>query len=273
VTPPYSPTTPPAGMAFESIAEQYDALFTRSLIGRAQRDAVWNVLRQTFRHGERVLEVNCGTGEDAVFMAQRGISVVACDASPGMISVAARRLAVEAPQAQVRLQVLPTEGIGVLQEAESFDGVFSNFSGLNCLKDLAAFAREIAVLVKPGGKLLLCLSGRVCLWETLWYLGVGDTKRAFRRWTGRAVASLGNVAVEVWYPTTRDITQRFHPWFALRSRRGIGVTVPPSYLEHLAQRHPELLKKLQTVDQVIAGWPVCRVSGDHVLLTLERAKV
>ena len=51
-----------AGLAFDSIAEQYDDIFTRSLIGRAQRDVVWDVLQKTFRRGDRVLELNCGTG-------------------------------------------------------------------------------------------------------------------------------------------------------------------------------------------------------------------
>lgn len=82
-----------AGLAFDSIAEQYDDIFTRSLIGRAQRDAVWDVLRRTFRTGERILELNCGTGEDALFLSRLGVSVVACDASKRMIAVAARRMA------------------------------------------------------------------------------------------------------------------------------------------------------------------------------------
>ena len=37
-----------AGLAFDSLAEPYDELFTDSLIGRAQRDAVWNVASRTF---------------------------------------------------------------------------------------------------------------------------------------------------------------------------------------------------------------------------------
>jgi ubiquinone/menaquinone biosynthesis C-methylase UbiE len=70
-----------AGIAFDSIADQYDDIFTHSLIGRAQRDVVWDALKKTFRPGERVLEINCGTGEDALFLSKMGVSVHACDAS------------------------------------------------------------------------------------------------------------------------------------------------------------------------------------------------
>ena len=183
----------PAGLAFDSIAEKYNELFTRSLIGRAQRNAVWEVLRRTFQPGERVLELNCGTGEDALFLARMGVSVLACDASQKMISVAAQRMAADASRALVELEARPTECVGELHEAGSFDGVFSNFSGLNCVADLRDIAQQLSRLVKPGGRLLLCLSTRFCLWETLWYMGRGEPKRAFRRWKGHAAASLGGI--------------------------------------------------------------------------------
>jgi SAM-dependent methyltransferase len=261
---------PRAGLAFDSIAEQYDEVFTRSLVGRAQRDAVWDVLRQEFRSGDSVLELNCGTGEDALFLARMGASVLACDASERMISVAARRMATELGGGLVQLELLATERIGQLQSAGPFDGVFSNFSGLNCVADLADVARQLASLVNPPGKLLLCLSTRVCLWETVWYLAHRQPIRASRRWKGGAVASLGEIPVSVRYFTMNDIRKFFRPFFSLRACRGIGVTVPPSYVESFARRHPGLLKKLQATDRVIAGWPGFRSVGDHMLLSLTR---
>ena len=54
-------------LAFDSLAAKYDDLFTRSMIGRAQRGVVWDALIDTFEPGAHILEVNCGTGEDALF--------------------------------------------------------------------------------------------------------------------------------------------------------------------------------------------------------------
>jgi len=48
--------------AFDTVAEDYDRIFTNSAIGRAQRDAVWEVARTVFSPGSRILELNCGTG-------------------------------------------------------------------------------------------------------------------------------------------------------------------------------------------------------------------
>ena len=88
-----SSCTNAAGIAFDTIADQYDDIFTHSLIGRAQRNVVWEVLKKTFRRGDRVLELNCGTGEDATFLSKIGVSVHACDASERMIAVAKKRRA------------------------------------------------------------------------------------------------------------------------------------------------------------------------------------
>jgi ubiquinone/menaquinone biosynthesis C-methylase UbiE len=259
-----------AGAAFDSIAERYDDMFTNSLIGRAQRDVVWDVLRQTFRAGDRVLELNCGTGEDAVFLARMGVSVYACDAASRMISVAACRIANASLGALVQLEVRPTEEVGGLQEPSRFAGLFSNFSGLNCVDDLSSVARQLAGMVRPGGKLVLCLSSRFCLWETGWYLLCGRPQRAFRRWTGNASASLGGCEVEIRYPTLRDIVRMFDPEFTCQSCRAVGLAVPPSYVEGLARRFPRVLQKLMQVDRRLSALPGCRVLGDHMLIVLER---
>ena len=60
--------------AFDAIAEHYDDLFTNSLIGRAQRQAVWEIASRHLRPGGLVLELNCGTGEDALFLANSGMT-------------------------------------------------------------------------------------------------------------------------------------------------------------------------------------------------------
>src|ERR1700688_4355612 len=83
-------TTFAAATAFDGVADSYDEVFTYSTIGRAQRRTVWDKLLVAFPPGRHILELNCGTGEDARYLVQRGRSVVACDASRSMIQVAKR---------------------------------------------------------------------------------------------------------------------------------------------------------------------------------------
>jgi len=58
-----------AGTAFDQLAADYDQRFTYSIIGRAQRDSILKILSNTFKANDNILELNCGTGEDAIFLA------------------------------------------------------------------------------------------------------------------------------------------------------------------------------------------------------------
>jgi len=255
---------------FDVLADTYDEVFTRSLIGQAQRSQVWRVLEQAFSPGQRVLEINCGTGEDALFLARLGIAVLGCDSSPRMIAVAQSRKAIEAPEAIVDFRLLPTEQLNQLPR-EQFDGAFSNFGGLNCVEDLCTVAAELAKVLKPGAPLILCVASRVCAWEMLWYGLQGNWEKAFRRLRrAGVVATLGSARVHVWYPSASELGRTFAPWFRLKGHRGVGVFVPPSYLEHWARRHTSLLRICERLDSVIAPSSILRNFGDHVLLHFER---
>ncbi len=97
--------------AFDKVAVSYDELFTRTSIGRAQREQVWKRLEKAFAPGDRVLELNCGTGEDARYLGQRGRSILACDASAMMINVATARTRREAPEADINFLRLANEDL------------------------------------------------------------------------------------------------------------------------------------------------------------------
>jgi ubiquinone/menaquinone biosynthesis C-methylase UbiE len=256
--------------AFDSLAARYDDLFTRSMIGRAQRSAVWKVLNESFERGDHILEINCGTGEDALFLARNGISVVACDASEQMIRTARLRMGTEDPDAHIHFEVLPTEQLFRIRPDNLFDGALSNFSGLNCVANLQQTARDLAALVTTGAPVLLCFSTRFCLAETIWFAFHGQVRKAFRRTSGTATVKVHGFSVKVHYPTLRTIKRMFAPYFLLRSCTGIGIAVPPSYLELWARRYPKVLRLLRRIDKRISRLPWLRTIGDHMLLHFER---
>jgi SAM-dependent methyltransferase len=258
-----------AGLAFDTLAEDYDAHFTRSSIGRAQRDAVWHRTSEVFRGELSILELNCGTGEDALFLASRGHRVTALDASRAMIERASARREDEAPDAKVSFQLLPTENLGALASTH-FDAMFSNFSGLNCVDNLFEVGMQLARLTSSDAPALLCFSTRFCLWESAWYLLQGEGRKAVRRWSGHSTAVLNGVNVNVHYPTVHEIARAFAPHFRLRSAIGIGIFVPPSYLESWMQRSPRVLAMLTAVDRIVCRLPILRSLGDHVLLHFVR---
>jgi ubiquinone/menaquinone biosynthesis C-methylase UbiE len=257
---------------FDAVADTYDETFTESRIGQAQRASVWIELKKAFRSGDRVLEIGCGTGVDACFLASRGVRVVACDCSPRMLEVAARRVRETGSSEFVESHRLGAEEITELRAGRTFDGAFSNFGALNCVTDLRRLASDLSQVLRPGAPALLCLMGPHCLWESTWYLAQGNVRKAFRRWQpGGTDARLADGAlVHVLYPSVRFLTRTFAPEFRLRSLRGIGVAVPPSYLEPLAVRFPRALNWQKQLDSWLGRCPGVRLLADHILLSFER---
>jgi ubiquinone/menaquinone biosynthesis C-methylase UbiE len=254
---------------FDALAESYDRIFTDSLIGRAQRSAAWRHLDSTFLPGQRVLELNCGTGVDALHLAERGVRVDAFDVSSAMIGVANRRLSASS-RLPVRFDVLATEDLGAVDSV--YDGAFSNFGGLNCVQDLRQVAANLARLVCPLGHVVLCLASRLCVWETGWWLAHGKPAKAFRRLRKGGISAelTPGSRVHVQYPPVRQLCRLFAPEFSLVAVHGIGLFVPPSYLEPHARRFPSLLRAAVRLDGLVSSLPGLRGVADHVLLTFRR---
>lgn len=258
---------------WDAAAETYDLDFADTLIGRAQRDSIWKEIEKVFAAGQRILELNCGTGIDAVFLANRGVNVLGCDIAPRMIERARNRACSMQASALIDFRVLATENIDVLEKEELFDGAFSNFSGLNCVDDLPTVAQKLARLLRPGARFVLCMIGRFVPWEIAWYLAHGNPGRAFLRFRRVTVGRIAEDGiVNVRYPSVRKLARDFAPGFKLKKRQGIGITLPPSYLEALAQKFPSVLDRLASLDRRIGRLPLARSMGDCVLLQFERTE-
>ncbi len=258
--------TPPAAL-FDRLADSYDCVFTDSLIGQAQRKQVWSVMDRMFTTGQRILEINCGTGVDALHLAQRGVHVTASDSSPRMVEVCRERISKGILPGSLTFRVLPIESVEELRGEGPFDGALSNFAGVNCVSDLAYLGRQLAALLRPGAKALICIFGRYCVWEVIWYAAQAEFGKAFRRLQDGAVHTrLGHIR----YYSVHEVKQSFAPHFRLLGSRGIGVAVPPSYLEPLALRFPFALQQAAKIDAWVQHIPIFRCCGDHILLTFER---
>jgi SAM-dependent methyltransferase len=237
---------------FDQLAATYDAVWTESSIGRHQRNAVWRRIDPLFRPGDCVLDLGCGTGRDALRLMSRGVAVQAFDASAEMVRVALSK--------GVNARQLALEDLHTLSGL--FDGAISNFGPLNCVGDLDSVARALGSLIRLGGHLTIVLAGPICAWETVHFLKRAEFAKAFRR------ASTANYkGIPVTYPTVARLTGTFAPDFTLAGWYGIGLWVPPSYVEDLSET---AVTRLAAVDRRIAHWPMLRSLADHRLLVFQR---
>jgi ubiquinone/menaquinone biosynthesis C-methylase UbiE len=257
---------------WDTAAETYAQDFSGTGIGEARRYAVWRRFAKIFSPGQKLLELNCGTGIDAVYLAEKGIQLVACDISSRMIELARQHAVSKNTSELIDFKVLPNEEIGSLIGEDVFDGAFSNFCGLNCVEDLEAVARELARLVRPGAPILLCMMGRFVPWEIAWFAARGEPGKALRRLRRNDFRSAGSGSVRIQRPSVKEMTRIMSPAFRLRSWGGIGVAVPPTYTENWMRRFPRLVRGLAGIDRLIGDLPFFRRLADCVLLEFECVK-
>jgi ubiquinone/menaquinone biosynthesis C-methylase UbiE len=226
------------GAAFDRLASRYDELWSSSPNGRVQREAVWRRIDGLFQPGDRILDLGCGIGDDAVHFMSRGVEVLGIEASAEMVRIARGR-GVEALSCQ--LSALSSQ----------FDGAISNFGMLNCVERLEPVADDLARLIRPGGKLAICVIGRFCLRETCRYAARLQFSKAFRRL--RPGGTLASFGVYVRYPSVRRIERALVRDFRLEQWYGIGLCSPN-----------------ETWERRLAHLPFLRALADHRLLIFHR---
>lgn len=261
----------PPAVAFDAIAPSFDARFNPWKSVAAQRRAVRSALLRAFPQRGHILEVGGGTGEDAAYLAEQGFEVFLTDASPAMVSVASTKLVPRGGHTAV----VAGEEMEIFAElhlsrgGNRFDGAFSNFAPLNCVRDLLPTARGLARLLKPGAPLLLGIFGTLCPGEILTEILRGRLHLALRRFLrGEVPARLARREFSVFYHRRKDMVRNFAPWFSLEERLGIGVTVPPSAAEPWISRHTRILETMEALDRVLAR-PLA-IFGDHILYRFRR---
>lgn len=257
--------------AFDGVAATYDEEFTDQHLGRLLRASVWRVVERTWEAGDHVIELGCGTGEDAAWMAEHGMRVTATDVSRAMLGEARAKVAARGVADRVNLSPLdlagPLEGEGL---NGPFDGAFSNFGALNCVDDLRPLGAWLAPRLRPGAKLVLVLIGRFCPWEIANFVARGRLPTALRRFRKGARANVGSASVRVSYPSPGRLLRELGPDFRARSRRGVGWLLPPSDLAGLVDRHPKLFGSLARWDDRFGASILAQRTCDHWILEVER---
>jgi demethylmenaquinone methyltransferase/2-methoxy-6-polyprenyl-1,4-benzoquinol methylase len=132
---------------FDEVAERYDVTNDVLALGQTRRwrRAVVDAVRPM--PGERILDLAAGTGTSSVPFEQAGAMVVPADFSLGMLRVGKRR--------QPGLSFVAGDGMALPFRDGAFDAATISF-GLRNIHDRRAGLRELARVVRPGGRLVVC---------------------------------------------------------------------------------------------------------------------
>jgi SAM-dependent methyltransferase len=264
--------------AFDVVAGDYDAVYgpEGNAVMTWMRQENLTLLRETFPPDSHLLEIGCGTGEEAVALARAGRRVLATDISPQMAARTRAKARAAGVAERVVALAAPAGGLAALRPHAPFDGAYASFGALNCEPALDRVATALTRLVKPGGRFVCSVMARWCPFELGWFLLHGRPRVAFRRlrrgWQLAPVAGQDGVeiAVPTRYLAVRDVARAFGPRFMVERTMALPLLLPPPYLDPLYRKRRALFDRLEPWERRLRErWP-WRLWGDHVVLVLRR---
>ncbi|WP_407557605.1 class I SAM-dependent methyltransferase [Winogradskyella sp. 4-2091] len=255
---------------FDIAAVKYDETFTFSNIGKAQRLRVFKYVNPIINTKKKlnILELNCGTGEDAIHFSKLGHNVIATDISEGMIAVANSKK--QSSHLLFKVQDITT--INATTFNQKFDIVFSNFGGLNCISkiQLEAFCKVAKSLLNTNGKLVMVIMPKKSIWERFYFLIKGDLKKSKRRNTNESIdVNVDGVNVKTWYYNPKEVISLSTNDFTMNRVKPIGLAIPPSYLENSILSKRPLLPIFKGIDAILTASFFAKYA-DHFLIELTK---
>ena len=254
--------------SFDKAAIYYDEVFTNSKIGKMQRNLVYKQLSKQLDSVQNILEINCGTGEDAIWLAKQNFKVTATDISPKMIEVAQKK----ATFSNLKFQTADINSIATTFENDKFNLIFSNFGGLNCLpkSELSTFFQNATSILSERGKLVLVIMPKNTLWEQFYFLAKAKFSSIFRRKKESILVNVEGKKVTTYYYNPKDIVNLAKNDFELVDQKPIGFFVPPSYLESFFNNKKGLLQFLNRLESGIKNWSILSKYADHYIIILQK---
>ena len=214
-----------------------------------------------------ILELNCGTGEDADYFDTLKHTVVATDISKNMIAVAKQKN----KNSKIEFKQLDINKINQQKFTKKFDLIFSNFGGFNCLskKEIEKFFNSTKQLLNKNGKIVLVIMPKKTLWEKLYFSFKGDFKKTKRRNTTKPIkANVDGVWVNTWYYEPKEIA-KFATHFSVIKTKPIGLFVPPSYLQKSFLGNTFIVTILQKLDFIFSSSFLAKYA-DHFYIELQK---
>lgn len=253
--------------AFSLTAEKYDRFAEDHPNLSRMRSKVYAHIMRHLPSGSKILELNAGTGSDALYLAQNGYSVLATDIAPGMLQRIRDKIQTHNLADRVQVQECSFTELEKI-EAGPFDAVFSDLGGLNCIPDLRPVIDSLPKILKPDGLVVWVLMPPVCLWE-LSSVFRADFGFAFRRLSpGGTRAHLEGKYFTIYYFTPEQVRGWFNGQYELLEIEGISIFAPPAESKNLAIRHPRFYRLLCSIDDRLCMKSPFRAWGDFFIISL-----
>lgn len=254
--------------AFSKQSAGYDTADEKSIILQDLRHQVYRHVERFLQPQSRLLELNAGTGIDAMYFVSSGHRVHATDVSDGMINQIQKKISIHSLSDRLSCQQVSYADLDQVAE-EPFDYVFSNFGGLNCIRDLSMVTKNLGKLVKQGGYVTWVIMPPICPWELMWLIK-GKMKQAFRRLAkGGVMAHVEGEYLRTYYHSLKQVRSAFGDAFRLIRVEGLAALSPPPHASEFPIKHPATYKLLRNIDGAACNTFPFNRWADHLIVTFQ----
>jgi SAM-dependent methyltransferase len=259
---------------FDKIAPAYDELFTNTAIGKMQRSIICKYLDESLsaNHKLNILELNCGTGEDAVYFAMKGFNVVATDVSDEMLKITEEKIDKFGLSNYISTEKIDLTNPSDFNFEQKFDLVFSNFGGLNCVdkESLKNLSIVISSLLNDRGRIIFVIMPKFSLWESFYFLMKIKLDKIFRRASAKPLnVNLNGGNVQTFYYSPKEIANIFGNKFKVMNIKPVGFFIPPSFLNNFFLKKKKALRTLDTFEKPVSKISFLAKFSDHFLIDME----
>jgi len=254
--------------AFSRQSDYFDEYEEQNQILKWMRKVTRNHVSKYLRNKDSILELNAGTGLDAVYFAEKGNKIHCIDISEGMLNKLDEKIKSRNLVSSISYQVLSFTELDKLKN-NSFDYIFSNFGGLNCIENLEDVFIHFNKILHPGGKVTLVIIPPICPWE-LALIFKGKFRTAFRRLHKNGItANVEGIQFTSYYHSVSKTIDALGQDFRIIDLQGLASLSPPPYMINFPKRLPNLYSLLTRCDEKLSHFFPFNRCADHFILTVE----
>jgi ubiquinone/menaquinone biosynthesis C-methylase UbiE len=252
---------------FSSIYDEYEKISREDIIDISRRNCIRNQVNSFLKPNHKILEINAGSGIDAVYFAQNGNFVLATDiATNSEIYILSKIKTLGLKNLQ--FQKCSFTSLNSIKSG-TFNHIFSNYGGLNCIANLTPVFNQFDSLLNPNGFVTLVIMPSYYPWEMATILK--GNKNAFRRFKKNGVlATVGNQLVPTFYYSPKQVKRAMGDKFKHIKTQNIGTFYPSSHFSSL-QKNQKAISNLLRFDLWINRLPfMIKGVGDYFVITFQK---
>jgi len=259
-------------LVWDTLAETYDEKFNHPFINQYMRMLSQICLVKYFNNSSHLLEIGCGTGDEAIFFAKKNKKVTAIDISPKMIEIAKSKAIKKNVEKNVDFYALPVEKLKRILNIK-YDGIYSSFGTLNLVLNLTDLAKTLKNVMLPSSYFIVSVMNKYCLFEIFYFLIQGKLRQAFRRFSKDFVPVRiipKTPSLNCYYYTPTYFYSHFKKYFSLIEFYALPFLFQAPYIDTIPAFVRKLLYKLLFLDKKLSKiFPFNRL-GDHFIIVMKK---